>query len=207
VKFRAFVFMLSLLICGLCAYFIFTMKNFDNEPDPRHPITNEMRKDSDTVSAEHVSFSYPDFAGKSFTLEDFTKKGPVLLVFTLHDCPCSMEAQTLFNEISAAFQGKASVVGICRDKPDQIKTYIELFHVPYPILIDSKKETIKGLRARNSVYVALVDGNANLVKLWPGYNQDMVLELLDKMAELCHVSAPKLDLSTVPHKPTSGCTL
>jgi peroxiredoxin len=207
VKIRSFVFVLSLLICSLSAYFIISMKNADSEPDPRHPITKQMEDESSKVSAEKLEFTYPDHTGKQFALGDFTKVGPVLLVFTLHDCPCSMEAQGLFNDIATEFKGKASVIGICRDKPEQAKAYIEMFKVNYPLLIDAKKETISMLHAKNSVYVALVDRNAKLVKMWPGYNKEMIAELLEKMAELCGIPAPKLDLTLVPNKPTSGCTL
>jgi len=178
-------------------------KKATEEPDPRHPVTQAMRAQSQKMSERRLSpFEYSDSKGKSFKFE----KGPAVILTVLHDCPCSMEAQPIFNDLYDVFGAKV-FFGLCRDKPAEAQRFVELFKVEFPVLIDAQKKTLKELEATRSVYIALIGKDGEIVKVWPGYDRMMIAELATRLSELSGLPVPPLVMNTVPNKPTAGCDL
>src|SRR5262245_15000408 len=56
---------------------------------PRHPVTPEMWKKADAAKGMLApSFDVQDTDGKTESLADLTKNGPLFMYFVLDGCPC-----------------------------------------------------------------------------------------------------------------------
>lgn len=194
----------SALMVGTLGLLWFLSKRATEEPEPRHPVTQSMREQSKGMTKRRLApFEYPDHAGKLTKFE----KGPAVILTMLHDCPCTMEAQPIFNDLYAAFGSKVPFYGLCKDKPAEVKRFIELFKVQFPVLIDAQKKTLKELEATRSVYIALIGKDGDIEKVWPGYDRMMIADLATRLSNLSGLPIPPLVMNTVPNKPTAGCDL
>lgn len=198
------------LAAGLAtAVYVQTMVVTNRKPgEPKHPITGEMRAETAKQSQKRApNVALPDQNGKSVQLADAWKSTPAFLIFTIHDCPCSIDAQPFFNQLHAAYGKKVSFVGICRDSQLDASNYVVNMTVPYPMLRDTDKRLIEALGAKNSVYSALVLPGGVIAQVWPGYDQTLSQEINGRLAQAAGMPPVKLSLDHVPKMPTSGCSL
>lgn len=175
---------------------------------PRHPVTKQMLE-----SAEHMKKSKaPNFTlktseGETVEFKKLLGQGPIVIVFTLCECPCSIDAQPIFNSLAKSYAGHAQFLAIFKDKPEEIKKYGKINDVPYPMLADPNRDLISKYGARNSVYVALVSQDGRIENFWPGYDRKMIGELNDKVAALAGMYPQPVNLDKVPEILTSGCDM
>lgn len=174
--------------------------------EPRHPVTDPMWRKARAVAGKAApNFTLADHEGKQVTLMEECKKGPVVVVFTKDGCPCSIESQPFFNQLSTDFAGKATFLGVI-DGPKHIASkYHDDFKVPYRMLLAEDGAVFKSFDAQQSVYTTLVGADGMVVKQWPGYNKSMLVELNELLATATKISAPKLDVTMAPDKMNSGC--
>jgi peroxiredoxin len=179
-----------------------------NFAGPRHPVTKEMEVEAGGKAGNRApEFSLPDQDGKTWTLKDLTKNGPVVLVMTMDGCPCSKESQPFFNQIARALKGKVAFAGIFNEDQTTAKLYGNegSLDVPYPLLCETTEKTYKAYDAEQSVYTYLIDQNGIIFKVWPGYNAAMLTELTQAAASLAKVDPPVLDFKEATEELSSGC--
>lgn len=175
---------------------------------PRHPVTKKMSGVTDQLSAKDApSFSLKGTDGKTYSSADVLKSGPMVVISIKEGCPCSTDSQPLFNELSKRHQGKATFIGLYNEDIEKGKIWVEQKSVPYPVLIDHELKTIKDYAAERSVYVTLVDPEGKIVKVYPGYWKDMLVELDRKLGELTQTKLDPFDPKYAPNTPSSGCQL
>lgn len=204
---------LCLVGLALCCYFMISLSRqakAQSSPGnlfdvPLHPVTEPMWQKARAVAGRTApNFTLPDQLGKSVTLSEECKRGPVVLVFTKDGCPCSVEAQPLFNDLSAANPG-VTFLGII-DGPQHVASkYKEDFRVPYRMLLAGDGAIFGSFDAKQSVYTTLIGQDGKVIKQWPGYNKAMIVELNEDLAKAANASAKPLDVSMAPDKLSSGC--
>ena len=84
----------------------------------------------------------PDFtltttAGKSVSLQEFLKKGPVVLAFFKVSCPVCQYAFPLYERLAQAHKhGNATFLGISQNGASDAKAFAKEYGVTFPIAID-----------------------------------------------------------------------
>ncbi len=175
-------------------------------PEPRHPITDAMRRDAATHDATRgPSFHVVDTEGDTLDLAALTKDGPVFLIFIMDSCPCSIEAQPYFQRLYDGFGGRVPFVGITDGTTDQGREWKAHFQMTFPLISNPKKELMHRFGAQHSAYSALVGKGGRIVRLWPGYDRSMLREIESAIAAEAGLPNPRIDVSGAPTKPTSGC--
>lgn len=212
---RRLAMVIAILSLACAAMFAFevsklnrTMSNRQNLLDePRHPVTDPMWQSARAVAGKPApNFDLLNPQGKQVVLAQETKKGPVVLVFTKDDCPCSMEAQPFFNELAKGFADKVTFFGVIDSKAPEASKYQDDFKVPYQMLVSDKDGAIfKAYRAKRSVYTTLIGKDGVVVKQWPGYNRAMFVELDEELAKVTGSRAIQINTDMAPEKMNSGC--
>lgn len=202
----------SMIIAGVGVYFMLSAspKVEGNVPNmaatPRHPVTDAMQADaSGRAGKEAPTFDLPDSEGGRIASRDLLKNGPLVVVMTKDGCPCSIESQPFFNQISEMYKGKASFVGIIDANQATAQLYKRSQKVPYPIVMSETADVFKAFRAKQSVYVYLIGRDGAQARVWPGYSAPMLIDLNDQLAKAIGVPAKPITLKDAPGEMTSGC--
>lgn len=197
----------ALLIAGGVAFFVAARPRATSaEPEPRHPITEELRRAAAKVdNTSAPTFKLTDTEGASQDLAKVTANGPAVLVFIKDDCPCSIEAQPLFQRMYDAFGQKVPFIGITDGDLAHGKEWKAHFQQTFPMIADPKADLMKRFGAKHSAYTALIARGGRIVRLWPGYNQQMLGEITSAIAKEAGVGSPTLSVVDAPTKPTTGC--
>lgn len=173
---------------------------------PRHYITGLMETAAREAKGEVApTFVRKDTDGQDVDLAAMMQKGPVYIVFILDGCPCSIEFQPFVQNMYKAYKGKVQFLGIIDAKPDAAKKFVKEFNPPFPIIPDPSKDLMRAYKAQESTYSVLVAQNGRVAKMWPGWDQDMLTEMQQKISILTGLDNPSMDVSQAPLTPTSGC--
>ena len=78
--------------------------------------------------------------------------------------------------------------------------------VPYPVVPDPTKRIIHAFEAKNALYSALVSTGGRIVKMWPGYSKDLLLEMNTTLAREAGVPEKPFDTKFAPIEKSTGCT-
>jgi peroxiredoxin len=176
-----------------------------NQP-PKHPITTEMVKKADTMARKPApAFSLTDVKGEPRQISGSKLDRPQLVLFILDSCPCSIDAQPLFNKFSKHWEGKVDFVGVINTDAKKGRSWASDYRAAFPVVADPKLEIIHAYKAQQSVYSALVSTHGEIVKLWPGYSADMMQEMNKLMAEEVGEPVRPFDTQYAPTEKTSGC--
>ncbi len=174
--------------------------------EPRHPVTDPMWRKSRALTGKLAPmFELGSSDGSLVRLSDSCKNGPVVLIFTKDGCPCSIEAQQFFNQLAKGFEGRATFLGIIDADQQVADKYQHDFSVPYAMLLAGDGAVFKSFDAGQSVYTTLIGSDGTVIKQWPGYSKDSLMELDDALARASMSEPVKLDLTMAPIKMSSGC--
>lgn len=175
------------------------------DPRIRHYVSNRMISETErmaTKPAPLFNLKAPD--GTKHALAEIVKQAPALVYFINHECPCSVDAEPMFNAFALAYRG-VKVVGIIDCDAALAKKWIEDNKPNHLILIDPKSKTMEAYKAESSVYTALVTQSGKIVKMWPGYSQAMMDEVSKSMSDLVGAPIAKLDKKLAPDDMAAGC--
>lgn len=174
----------------------------------RHPVTDKMEGVTNGMAAQKApEFKLKDVNGKEWALVDLVKTGPVVVISIKDECPCSVDSQPLFNEIAKRFEGKATFVGLFNETAEKAKTYIKNNSVSFPVLIDASLDAFKAYKAERSVYVTYINPKGEIVKMWPGYWDKMLLELDGFLSKDTGITPEPFDPKYAPVAKSSGCQI
>lgn len=176
------------------------------EPEPRHPITDDMRREAAArANSTSPTIDAIDTEGDRVNLAKLTQGGPAFLIFIMDSCPCSIEAQPFFQRLYDGFGQKVPFVGVTDGTLAQGKEWKAHFQMVFPLISDPNKDLMKAFGAKHSAYTALVGKGGRVVQLWPGYDQAMLGEMKAAIAREAGMLEPAVNVSDAPKKPTSGC--
>lgn len=155
----------------------------------------------------------PEFKSRATDGKIYSKAGlaghPTIFVFMKLGCPSNPEAIPDFNKLATSLRGRVQVVGIINSDLDSAKKYATQLRIDFPLIPDPKKTILKGFGAKRSLemtYSAPKSGEAKYPKIWEGYSQAMVQEILSGVQH--HgVKVPKLNLGYFPKEKRAGCSL
>lgn len=172
---------------------------------PEHPVTSKMIEEAEKLALKPA----PEYQLMSVREEPVKISGPrekpQFVLFILDGCPCSIDAQPLFNAFAKQWKDKVEFVGVIDSEPKKGRVWTQDYRPVFPVVSDSKKEIIKAYGAKQSVYCALISKEGKIVKLWPGYSQDMMKEMNEMIAKEAGVEAKAFDAKYAPNEKTSGC--
>ncbi|MFN3682658.1 MAG: peroxiredoxin family protein [Fimbriimonadaceae bacterium] len=169
----------------------------------RHPVGPTERNLAKTLEAKPApEFLLEGTDGRTHSLRSL--KQPVLLYFINKDCPCSIEAEPMFGRIDLAYRGKASVVGILHGSLQDAKDWANANDTEHLVLADPSGATIRAYGVPRSVYTAVLK-DGQILKMYPGYSGDMLLEVTRLLAELARTPWKRVDPAYAPKRMTSGC--
>lgn len=186
---------------------VLTQRSQDMQFDPRvrHYVSKRMISETEKMATQTAApFLLKDIKGVPHGLSDLTKDGPVLLYFINQTCPCSVDAEPMFNAFAVAYP-QAKVVGVidCEGPPAQ--KWADENQSNHTILVDPLNKTMADYKAISSVYSALITQGGKIVKMWPGYSQTMMDEASKALADLVGAPAAKLDRRLAPKEMAAGC--
>lgn len=180
---------------------------FQNSISTRHPVTDEMRKLAEQMAKTPVpNFSELDSKGQALR-SDMLKEGkPAVLVFIKNECPCSVEAQPIFNSMAKAYGSDALFYGISDCDQRDADAYVEATKTNFPVICDTDSSTIHAFQIKASASMALVDGKGRIVEIFPGYSISELRRLNLLLGSLAGVDPKEFDDSKAPVQLTAGCT-
>lgn len=200
--------MLLPVVLGFAILFAVLARNTqqpDFDPRVRHPVTNRMISRTEKMATRPAPpFRLQDAAGRWHSLQDLSQEGPILLYFIGKDCPCSVDAEPMFNALAFAYP-RAKVVGVINCGAADAKKWAEENLSNHPVLLDPANRTMADYRAEASVYSAVVTQSGKIVKMWPGYSQSIMDEISRTLADLTGSPFVKLDRRLAPKEMAAGC--
>jgi len=85
-------------------------------------------------------FSLPTVDGKTVSLREALKKGPVVLAFFKVSCPVCQYAFPFFERMfQANRESKVSFIGVSQDKAKDTEAFLRQFGVTFPVVLDDPK--------------------------------------------------------------------
>lgn len=167
----------------------------------RHYVTAQMELET-KAQANRIAppFSRIDDYGKSVQVGPGDR--PQMVLFIKKGCPCSIDAQPLFNRLAIKFRKGVQFVGVI-DKG--AKDFSTQSSVVFPIVEEPSKKLMKAWDARASVYCALVARNGHIVKMWPGYSASWLKEMNALLSKASGMKETPFDPQYAPLEKTSGC--
>ncbi len=167
----------------------------------KHDVTAQMELEAKAQTNRLApAFSRTDTYGKAVAVGKGEK--PQFVLFIKRGCPCSIEAQVLFNKLARRYDGKVEFVGVI-DKDSQ--NFATQFKSAFPIVDEPSKGLMKAYDARASVYSALVARNGHIVKMWPGYSAGWLKEMNGLLAKASATPEKPFDPEFAPKEKASGC--
>ena len=167
----------------------------------RHEVTAQMELESKAQANRLApTFDRKDPYGKSVRVGKGER--PQMVVFIKRGCPCSFDAQPLFNKLARKYKGKVEFVGVIDKEAREFATQLG---VAFPVIDEPSKELMRAFDARASVYSALVARNGHIVKMWPGYSADWLKEMNALLAKASATKPTPFDPEYAPKEKASGC--
>ncbi|MCW5943084.1 MAG: redoxin domain-containing protein [Fimbriimonadaceae bacterium] len=174
---------------------------------PRHPVTATMAEEAEANARKPAPpFDGVDAAGRERTLESLTHGRPLVLYFVKDGCPCSVDAEPLYQRMAAKFGAKANFAAVINGGQVVADKWLKVMKTPYPVILDPDMKVIKDYGIERSVYLALIDAQRRIVKLWPGYSASMLKELNAALSKATDTEETPFDPLYAPVELSSGCS-
>ncbi len=173
---------------------------------PRHLVTDDMIRDTAKMSREVApAYTLDDVKGEPAQIAGKDLPRPQFVLFILDGCPCSIDAQPIFNAFAKHWTGKVDFIGVINDDTKKGRAWVSDYRPIFPVVPDGEKRIINAYKARQSVYCALVSRSGHIVKMWPGYSVDMLKEMNDTLASEVGEKPRPFDTQYAPKVRTTGC--
>jgi hypothetical protein len=172
---------------------------------PKHPVTELMLRETAKLSKQTAApFSVRSLAGGPVSIGG-TQPLPQFLLFIKRDCPCSVDAQPIFNSLARHYEGKVRFVGVVDGDILAARKWVANNPSAFPVVADPSLAIVHAYRAKSSVYSALVSKDGRVEHLWPGYSIEMLKEMNRDLAALVGEKVREFDTAYAPVAKTSGC--
>lgn len=117
-------------------------------------------------------FSLSAQDGQTYSLEQFRGKYTLLYFYPKDDTPgCTKEACTIRDQFAEFGKMGIVVLGVSADSVESHKAFAEKYHLPFLLLADETKETIKAYEADGLLFTKrvsyLIDPQGMIAKVYP----------------------------------------
>ncbi len=172
----------------------------------RHPVTPEMVKAASALKLKPApKFQLVDHESRQVGSADLASGKPSVLFFVKDECPCSIEAQPIFNNLARAFGGDAQFFGVTDADPAAATQFVQANVVPFRMICDPRKGLMKSFHMEASASMVLLDGKGNVAQAWAGYSQDALRQLNVLLGTLSGSGVREFDDRDAPKTLTAGC--
>lgn len=118
------------------------------------------------------AFSLRAQDGQTYSLEQFRGKHTLLYFYPKDDTPgCTKEACSIRDQFSEFGILGIVVLGVSADSVESHKAFVEKYHLPFLLLADETKETIKAYEADGLLFTKrvsyLIDPQGMIAKVYP----------------------------------------
>lgn len=172
----------------------------------RHVITTQMERiASGMLKNPAPAFDVPDMNGGKISLDSLINDRPLLIYFVKDGCPCSIDLDPILQKMYKKYDGRVNFAAVI-DK--DAATAVKWAHdngTPYPIIPDPSLKIIKGFHVIASAFSALVNKKGEVVKMWPGYNQDLLKDMNEHIAKELGEKPTPFDTMYAPKEKAAGC--
>jgi hypothetical protein len=172
----------------------------------RHVVTPQMEVETAAMANRMPG---PEQAisnsGKSVQFGEAAASRPEFVLFIKTGCPCSVDAQPIFNNLARKFAKEVDFVGVIDGDPEVAKSYASQFLVAFPVVADQHLSIIRSYRALAATFSALVARNGHIVKMWPGYSVSILKEMNHDLSRAADVKETPFDPEYAPIQKASGC--
>jgi hypothetical protein len=173
---------------------------------PKHPVTEKMTEGAATMARKKIAQAkLESVQGIPVVIGGPNLPRPQFVLFILEGCPCSIDAQPIFNAFSKHWTGKVDFVGVMNASGKNAADWVSDYKPVFPVVSDPRLNLIHEFGAMQSVYSALLNRNGEIVKLWPGYSQDLLKEMNAAIAKEVGSEEKPFDAMYAPAVKTSGC--
>lgn len=173
----------------------------------RHPISPDQLKAASSM-AQRVApfFKVRDAHGIDVQIGGTGKK-PQFVYFILDGCPCSLDAQPLFNRMYQRYKDKVDFIGVITSERAKAIDFAGMTTLLNPLVCDPDCRIARAYKAPQSTYSAIIRPDGTIERLYPGYSQAFLHDINRRLALLTGVKETPFDAAYAPDKPTSGCYL
>lgn len=169
-----------------------------------HPVTLQMDQETKSWTQKLApTFTTADTNGKQVWIGNLGK--PQFVYFVLDGCPCSMNAEPLFQKLWKHHNKQIEFTAVTNADIPAAKVWAKQMIMPYALVPDPKLKIIRAFKATNSVFSVLLAPDGHIVKMWPGYSQGILREMNSEMAKLLGTPAKPFDVAYAPKERASGC--
>ena len=144
------------------------------------------------------NFSLKSTDGKSFSLADSLKKGPVVLAFFKVSCPVCKFAFPFVERLFQRYAGdNVTLLGISQDNVSASRDFAKEFGLTFPILTDDASYTVSnayGLTMVPTVLLVEPDGRVQVSSM--GFVKADLESIADSLAERRNLSRAPVFLPT-----------
>jgi hypothetical protein len=173
---------------------------------PVHFVTHQMEVETTAMgNRREPEIRATSELGKPVVLASPTAPEPQFILFIKNDCPCSINAQPIFNDLARKFKNTIGFDGVIDGSTSEAKNYASQFSVAFPVVGDQSLNAIHKFGALAGVYSALVARNGHLIKMWPGYCADMLADMNHMLSAAGGSKETPFDPEYAPKKKTTGC--
>ncbi|MBL8048210.1 MAG: redoxin domain-containing protein [Chthonomonas sp.] len=199
---------LSALIAGLGGI-LFLKVNSERRPGEfpsRHPVSEDLRKkESAKLMQVAPEISGTDAFGDKIQLTEFRNGKPAVVLFILHDCPCSIEAQETFNTLYITNQRYVTFVGVVKGTQKEARRFFNETSCAFPVVADETGAWAKAYGVKRSVYNALITPDGKIAKIFPGYSKTVANQIGEWCAKYATERVAPMTFDSAPKIETAGC--
>ncbi len=132
-------------------------------------------------------FTLQDIDGKSYSLPEALKQGPVLLAFFKVSCPTSQFTLPFLERLHQAVKGSSAVRlwGVSQNDPGQTGAFAEEYGLTFPMLLDEDGYPVSngyGLTTVPTLFLVEPDGGIRLSSV--GFNRRDIEEVTAEFSKL-----------------------
>jgi hypothetical protein len=212
VKFGALVLGLAAALASMGGFMIYQAKRVKTNDvgldfsQPHHFVTPAMEVETQAMKNRlEPEILAKTELGKPITLAARGASRPEFVLFIKDACPCSIDAQPIFNKLAERFQPKVQFVGVIDGDEAAAERFASQFSVEFPVVGDRDLKAIRGFGAQAGVFSALVAKSGHLIKMWPGYSASLLGEMNHQLAEVSGTKEIPFDPEYAPKVKTTGC--
>ncbi|WP_422929730.1 redoxin domain-containing protein [Singulisphaera sp. PoT] len=172
----------------------------------KHAATPEMIAGTRALESRPApTFQAGSADGKSYSLQDLSRQGPLALIFIKDGCPCSVAAEPYYNRLHDAYGSDVKFFGIIDGDREVAQKWARENQVEFPVLCDPDLKIVREYKAENSAYFALVAPGGKIEKYWPGYSVNMLKEANERLARISGREMKPVYVTDAPDELYSGC--
>lgn len=171
-----------------------------------HPVTAAMLNAAKALGGvKAAEFEGRDTNGQPCSFASLTKSTPLLLYFVEYQCPCCKSAKPYIDRIQNYYGDVCNVIGVIDANEHLAEAWTKLTYPQFRVLPDPDMKIIRSYHAVRGTYSILIAPGGHIVKMFPGYCQEMLKTIGADIARLSGTPERPMPLAPAPKRMTSGC--